>query len=172
LPQSIKTIGEYCFCECLNLIKINIPDSLQEFPEECFYGYEFLTEVYLPQSIKTIGKRYFTYCHKLNTINIHDSIQELPEECFYVFQSLTFIIVPISVRFIRNECFARCSKLQNWSVSFRTIFGKDVFLSCAFYGYSFQIQVNKLFFFFTNFFPRNEKKMMSILQKQESIQEL
>lgn len=67
LPDSIESLGVYCFGECRNLKTISLPQTanLKELPEGCFYNDESLTRVEIPDKVDTVQARCFSGCDNI-----------------------------------------------------------------------------------------------------------
>lgn len=76
VPDSVTEIGDWAFCECLNLKKIEIPDSVYEIGEGAFYSCSSLEEIVLPDSVTKIDDTAFRGCTALKRVVIPDSVQE------------------------------------------------------------------------------------------------
>lgn len=107
LPNSITSIGTYCFAGCSNLEEIilpnnltileqgtlvscpklssiTIPNNVTSIQDSCFASDEKLANITLPNSLTTLGKRVFEQCSSLTSINIPSSVQTIGENCFNV----------------------------------------------------------------------------------------
>ena len=52
IPQGISKIGDYAFCGCKFLAKIELPDSISTIENDAFYECESLTEIYIPKGTR------------------------------------------------------------------------------------------------------------------------
>ena len=59
LPNSVKTIEPYAFCDMTNLTEINLPESLETIGAAAFYNCNKLNITKIPESVKFIGSRAF-----------------------------------------------------------------------------------------------------------------
>ncbi len=55
LPKGLKTIGEWAFEDCKNLVSIELPEGLESIGIRCFAGCRALTEIYVPDSVVNVG---------------------------------------------------------------------------------------------------------------------
>lgn len=76
VPDSVTTISDWAFCECTDLVSIEIPDSVTEIGEGAFYGCTSLEKIVLPESVVKIDDTAFRGCAKLKTVVIPDSVTE------------------------------------------------------------------------------------------------
>lgn len=90
IPENVKTISEaafgdcsalesltilgatsvenFAFSECVNLMCIELPDTLISIGDYAFRGCEALKEVNIPSSVQTIGTFAFVWCDSLENI--------------------------------------------------------------------------------------------------------
>ncbi len=59
LPNSVKEIEPYAFCDMTNLTEINLPESLETIGAAAFYDCNKLNITKIPESVKFIGSRAF-----------------------------------------------------------------------------------------------------------------
>ena len=68
IPDHIKSIGDYAFGECSNLISITIPNSVTSIGEFAFSSCSNLTSITIPNSVTSIEDGAFYYCNNLETV--------------------------------------------------------------------------------------------------------
>ena len=93
LPNSIRTIGELAFKDCVALRKINLPDSVKIIKNSTFSGCESLKEIELPKKLHKIEDWAFSGCGLVN-ISIPNSVDTLGNGAFSSCMSLTHAVVP------------------------------------------------------------------------------
>lgn len=81
IPESVKTIDDYCFDGCLYLTMVNIEYGVKKLGKGCFFQCRNLKEIVLPESITTIGAWCFSSTD-LREINLPENLEELGESCF------------------------------------------------------------------------------------------
>lgn len=132
LPIGIKTIYDLAFYGCTNLREINIPTGVNYISTGAFCGCENLEHVYLPSSLRRIGKHAFSGCKKLSSISIPEGINNIESCTFKDCESLTSVDVPSSVMTIGDYAFAGCSSLKTVNIPNSTKnIGSYVFSSCS-----------------------------------------
>lgn len=117
IPENVKVIEKYAFCDCTGLSKIIIPDSVTSIGNSAFSGCGGLTEITLPGCITTIEKSTFRNCSGLSTIIIPDSVTTIGESAFYECNSLINLFIPDSVTSIGEWAFCECTGLKTITVS-------------------------------------------------------
>ncbi len=86
LSNGIETIYDESFKGCLNLTRVNLPDSLKTISSGAFAGCENLTSINIPKTVTKIGDSAFGsyydeddhktyYCFKLETVYFSPSSQ-------------------------------------------------------------------------------------------------
>ena len=62
IPNSVTSLGNYCFAGCSDLTSITIPNSVTSLGEECFWDCTSLTSIYmLPSTPPSTGSEIFDY---------------------------------------------------------------------------------------------------------------
>jgi|GEM_PF-2347666 len=116
IPETIKSIGEFAFADCVNLREVNIPGSVEKIEKGTFFYCERLTTVTLSDGIKSIEDSAFAGCTFLERITIPNSVTSIGDVVFFSCRSLKEVIIPESVTSIGEWAFAYCPNL--------TIYGK------------------------------------------------
>ena len=70
LPDSLQRIGYDAFKCCENLEDINFPPSLISIDTSAFEDCDALTSIALPASLNELGDRVFHYCDSLETLTV------------------------------------------------------------------------------------------------------
>lgn len=96
-------IADRAFCrfetdyeDFVNLVGVNIPDSVTWIGDEAFYHATDLQEIKLPKNLTELGYASFDGCASLKEITIPKGVKMLPSYIFYVCNGL-------SVRFEENS---------------------------------------------------------------------
>ena len=77
----VKTIGEYAFNGCKNLVSVILPKGLRHIGHKAFYDCLALTSIYIPNSVMKIGPLAFGWCLKLSEIDFPLSNKECRIDC-------------------------------------------------------------------------------------------
>lgn len=77
IPNSIVSIDNNSFRNCVDLEYVSIPDSVWKIEENAFTNCPKLEHVFIPDSVKRIGKEAFKDCSKLREVVLpqHTSIE-------------------------------------------------------------------------------------------------
>ena len=96
IPDSVTSLGVYCFYDCTSLTNITIPDSVTSLGSSCFYCCTSLTSITIPASVTSLGSSCFTFCTSLTTVRIERTadIVTLGTNGFAGCRVLTTIYVP------------------------------------------------------------------------------
>ena len=73
IPNGIRTIGVFAFCECIGLSSIILPESLEYIEESSFAG-TGLTKIHIPYNVKWIGEGAFNVCPNLRSVEVPDQV--------------------------------------------------------------------------------------------------
>jgi DNA polymerase III epsilon subunit-like protein len=72
IPDGVKTIGDFAFNGCTELIKISIPDGVTSIGELAFCNCANLSSIRIPSSVTNIGYCIFRWCNNLSEISIQE----------------------------------------------------------------------------------------------------
>lgn len=112
LPEGVEKIGEYAFCNCKNLEKINLPDSIKSIGTGAF-GFSALTSVTIPNSIVEIRWHTFWNCEKLKNVKLPESLKSISLNAFENCQVLEEVEIPDSVVKIGLGAFSNCTSIKH-----------------------------------------------------------
>ena len=93
LPAYLKRIEDSAFRECINLKRINIPNTVEYIGPNAFIRCSGLQEVNLPSNLKVFDPHIFDGCTSLETVNI-----------------------PVGVEFVQMKAFKFCPNLKEISI--------------------------------------------------------
>ena len=114
IPESVTTIGNYAFKDCVRLLSVDIPGLVNVIGLESFYGCSSLSSVSIStNSLTGFGSYAFENCSRLSSINLPESLTSIGYCVFWVCSSLTTIVIPESVTYIDNHAFRDCSSLSS-----------------------------------------------------------
>ena len=111
IPGSIKMIGKLAFYGCSKLYEINVPYGVAYIGTGVFYGCQNLMYVTLPKSVKSIGRHAFSGCKKLSSVSLPDGITTIENGTFKDCSGLRSIVLPNSVQVIGDYAFSGCRSL-------------------------------------------------------------
>ncbi len=72
IPDSVTTIGDWAFADCLSLTSVTIGNSVTTIGGDAFYNCNSLTSVTIPDRVTTIGHAAFENCDSLTSVYITD----------------------------------------------------------------------------------------------------
>ena len=123
-----NSLGNQAFNNCVNLISVEIPESVTEIRDKAFACCA-LTSVIIPDSVTYLGHSAFWYCSNLTDVELSRSLTSIPREAFRYCYSLTSVKIPESVVSIGERAFSG-SGLTRASISANISFiGKYAFLT-------------------------------------------
>ena len=140
----------YKYRYCTGLTSITIPNSVTSLGVFCFYGCTGLTSITIPNYVTSLGIECFAYCTRLESIEVEsgnkfydsrencnaiietssntmiagckntkipNSVTSLGGYCFFYCTGLTSITIPNSVTSLGDNCFYRCTGLTSITIS-------------------------------------------------------
>ncbi len=128
VPNSVKTIDNYAFSDCVKLKNIIIPDGVETIGDNVFDNCEGLT-IYIPASVISIGEYAFDGCRDFS-INLGEGIESIESEWFNS-PYLISITIPNSVVSIGDEAFLNCRRLSSITIPNSVVsIGESAFHNC------------------------------------------
>ena len=83
LPDSLRTIGNSAFTDCIALNSIHLGNGLNNIAFGAFMGCKSISSLGLGESVKTISESAFQNCEALTSVDIPNSTQKLANGAFY-----------------------------------------------------------------------------------------
>ena len=138
IPDSVTSIGDGAFCNCIFLQSVTIPESVtiikgNPFPAcpakvinhsnhfTIFEGNLYTSDrrklisylskgvnFIIPDSVTSIGDEAFSGCSYLQSVTIPDTVTSIGGEAFYGCSSLQSVTIPESVTIIKGNPFSDC----------------------------------------------------------------
>ena len=135
IPDSVTTMGQHVFDDCMNLKSFRMPPKVTTLPsytfykcvslEDCdisnvtgtigelaFYGCTSLKNITIPTGVTAIGRSVFSGCASLKSMTIPDNVTNIGESMFYGCSELEHIQLPSTFTTITNNMFRDCPKLD------------------------------------------------------------
>ena len=81
IPNSVKKIGKYAFCDSTNLLNLDIPNGVEMIEEYAVDGCDSLTSIVIPNSVTHIGSYAFS-SRNLNKIDMSSNIESVDHGAF------------------------------------------------------------------------------------------
>ena len=132
IPNSVKCIGDGAFQNCSALASVTIPNSVTSIGRSAFYGCSGLSSVTIPNSLTFLDENTFQGCSGLISVIISNSVTSIGSYAFSGCSGLTTIIIPNSVTSIDKCAFYDCSSLTSISIpNGVTSIGEYAFSGCS-----------------------------------------
>ena len=118
-----------------DVTKLNLPKSLTEIDEQCFYGAEKLEYINWSDliSLQTIGARAFTYSG-IKDVILTFNVQTIGENAFSGCEALTNVTFQtVALKELSDNIFAGCTKLTSIDLfaSYIQKIGEGTFFGCS-----------------------------------------
>jgi len=98
VPNTVKTIGNYSFLNCLGITGLNFPTSLTAIESSAFTGCSSITTLTFPAGLTSIGDFSFSDCISLKTIYcLNPASPTTGNYCFNGVTSITDVYVPTDI---------------------------------------------------------------------------
>lgn len=131
LPDTLKTIGYNAFMNCMAMTDINIPESVTSIGNQSFSGCSGLTSIELPSKLTSIGN-YTFYQSGVVNVYIPESVTTIGKRAFGGCTSLAYVELPSALKTIGENAFEYCNALMSINIpSSVTSIGGNAFFSCT-----------------------------------------
>ena len=111
IPDSVISIGNYVFQDCLSLTNLVIQDSVTEIGNYTFEGCTNLTTLTIGEGVNSISQYAFRNCTSLTEITIPDSVTTIGEYAFYGCTRVTTLTIGEGVNSISQCAFRNLTYL-------------------------------------------------------------
>jgi hypothetical protein len=101
IPDGVVTIGNHAFCQCKNLCKVEMSNSVKTI-EDYAFSCENISEIILSESLESIGPQSLTRL-AITSITLPNSLKQIGNDAFNGCQNLKKIYIPKNVEFIGDE---------------------------------------------------------------------
>lgn len=113
LPDTVSEIGEKAFLNCYDLEKITLPSGITEIKNETFADCRKLKTITIPKGVTSIGTKAFYHCYALTKITVPDGVTHIGREVFDGCTSLKTIEFPKTIEEIDGSLFFNCPELES-----------------------------------------------------------
>lgn len=113
--KSVRSIGKSAFVSCGSLSRFDMGESLRSIGESAFAGCP-ITQITLPDTLETIGAGAFAGCTELESIAIPDSVVRIGQEAFSGCSKLTSVTLGAGLKTIEETAFAECGSLEEVTI--------------------------------------------------------
>lgn len=119
IPDSVKSIGEKAFNNCLALSKVTFSGSFSSLvlSKGVFSDCQSLSNIVFPDCVSIIPDECFKNCISLVTFSIKDSVMAIGMQAFLNCKSFENIYIPASVTSIGSNAFVSCDGCKYFGVS-------------------------------------------------------
>lgn len=116
LPDSLISIGNSSFSNCVNLSDIVLPPSLRTIEECAFQSCGSLPAITIPEGVTTIGPGAFRLCSSLAGVTMGDSVTSLGMLCFEGCEALEDVRLSDNITAIDKSTFYGCMSLRSLNI--------------------------------------------------------
>lgn len=113
IGDSVTTIEDYAFSECLCLENLKLGKNLKTIGSHAFGKCEHLQSLTIPSSVESIQSFAFVDCKYLKSLTIPDRISEIDKAAFSGLTSLTSLTIGDGVTKIWDGGFDKCNSLTS-----------------------------------------------------------
>ena len=108
---NLKTINGSAFNNCDGLTQAILPNSVTSVGNYCFYDCDGLTKAVIPDSVTSIGSYVFQSCDKLKDVSLGTGLKTIPQYAFADCPAIVDFVVPYNVTKIENYAFKNDTSL-------------------------------------------------------------
>ncbi len=111
VPEGVEAIADFAFDNCLNLKKINLPESLRKIGRSAFKNIS-ITGIEIPDNVKKIEKGAFEGAEKLEKVKLPGELKVIEEDAFKGNKHLKDINVPKKLENVKKGAFDDCTSVD------------------------------------------------------------
>ena len=112
IPDTVLVLKDFLFRGKESLTEVNLPDSIMDMGESCFYN-TGIKSIVVPKNLKKIKMSTFADCKVLADVTLSEGLVEIGDCAFDDCKSLSNIKIPSSVKKIGSDAFIRCYSLKS-----------------------------------------------------------
>ncbi len=127
--SQIQNIGIGAFADCLALVSVKLPESIQCIDEYAFLRCPLLSSINIPSNTKKISTGAFADCQNLRNIGLNEGLEIIEDDAFKGC-ALETVNIPQSVKKIGQGLFAYCENLIVVSGELNEV-PDDIFYNCT-----------------------------------------
>lgn len=103
--SKVIEIEDSAFEYCTNLVRFDMPDTIERVGDKAFLGCERLTRINFSNKLSSLGKYTFAYCTAIKKIDLqHTVLRIIPERCFYRCELLEKLYLPNTIEELGEAC--------------------------------------------------------------------
>lgn len=130
IPETVKTIGNEAFSECVALEWIEMPFEMDSIGYRAFYKCESLLFIDLPEGVTEIKPATFQSCKSLHSVKLPSTLKTVSDFAFKECVSLKDVSFSPAMKVIGDEAFHSCKKLSTVVVENPEKIGNRAFAYC------------------------------------------
>ena len=115
IPNTVTSINDNAFGDCVALTSITLPDSLTSIGVGAFQCCIGLTSINIPSGVTSISMETFNGCSALASVTLPEGLTNIGSSTFMDCTSLTSITIPSTVTMIDFEAFNYCEALTDFN---------------------------------------------------------
>lgn len=132
IPEGIKSIGQGSLNTCINMTKVSFPNSLTRIGWASFLGCENLQNLVIPDNVTTIEEYAFKNCYNLETVTFGEGVEEIGSWSFTECTNLKTIKFGNNLQRIGSIAFGYDAKLTSIELpASLTSIGEVAFYDCT-----------------------------------------
>lgn len=105
MPNTVTTLNNSAYYVCTNLKEVKLSENLKNIGDASFCECGNLISIDIPASVSTINSHAFRSCVKLETVTLHEGLQSIEGASFSGCKSLVSVTIPETVTSIGVEAF-------------------------------------------------------------------
>ncbi len=130
LPDSVTSVGDNAFANCLNLTTVKLPSGLEAVSVGMFSGCSSLLDIEIPSAVTVIHHDAFANCSSLTVVTLSSGLKNMDYSAFYSCTNLTNIELPEGLLSIGNSAFYGSGLLEVTIPETVNTLGSRVFANC------------------------------------------
>lgn len=91
IPEGIKSLGNDCINNCINITSVSLPQSLVTCGDYSICGCTNLTDISVPSSLTSVGTNFLRGCSHLQSVSFNNNLISYGEALCYQCSALTTV---------------------------------------------------------------------------------
>ena len=110
--SKVESVGYCAFYQCTSLKDINWSNNIRNYEGSAFSGCTALTHAELSSSLETMGGNVFEDCINITSVTINEGCAVIGSSAFQGCVKLAAVVIPNSVTSLGSSAFSGCSALK------------------------------------------------------------
>lgn len=128
IPNNVKTIKDFAFCDCEMLEEVTFGENLKTI-DRCAFANTKIKKIHIPKKVWEISLGVFKFCEMLEEVTFEEGLFRIDYNAF-AHTNIKEVILPKKVDCILEGAFLNCKNLENINIKNVRKVSENAFLGC------------------------------------------